>query len=42
MDEYRGLSERALPDRNMDRSRFEKADLVIGSYDELPLRDLGL
>ncbi|HMJ10842.1 MAG TPA: hypothetical protein VK524_05515 [Polyangiaceae bacterium] len=42
VDEYRGLSERALPDRNMDRSRFEKADLVIGSYDELPLRDLGL
>ncbi|HMJ10224.1 MAG TPA: HAD-IA family hydrolase [Polyangiaceae bacterium] len=32
----------ALPDPHMDRSRFENADLVVDSYDELPLQDLGL
>jgi pseudouridine-5'-monophosphatase len=32
----------ALPDRNLDRARFTHADLVIGSYEELSLRDLGL
>ncbi len=32
----------ALPDRNMDHARFENADLVIGSYEELSLADLGL
>lgn len=32
----------ALPDPNMDRRRFENADLVVGSYDELRLDDLGL
>jgi pseudouridine 5'-phosphatase len=32
----------ALPDPHMDRSRYEHADLVIGSYDELSLRDLVL
>jgi pseudouridine-5'-monophosphatase len=32
----------ALPDPNMDRSRFDSADVVSGGYDELSLQELGL
>jgi pseudouridine 5'-phosphatase len=36
-----GMQVIALPDAHLDRARFSRADLVIGSYDELSLEDLG-
>jgi pseudouridine 5'-phosphatase len=37
-----GMPVVALPDPNMDASRYQDADLVLASYAELELADLGL
>jgi pseudouridine-5'-monophosphatase len=36
-----GMRVVGLPDPHMDRARFSDADLVVGSFDELRLEDLG-
>jgi pseudouridine-5'-monophosphatase len=36
-----GMQVVAIPDREMDKTRYTRADLVIGSYDEIALTDLG-